>query len=112
MADIPYIQQAQEVKITGQDSGGTTVNYVGADANGNLTSKDYADGVPGSAIPPVATQIGGTDGTNLRTLSVDTSGRAIPAASSYFHPLFTLRLQTVTGATASATTSLNIPISS
>lgn len=38
MSDIPYIQQAQEVKITGQDSVGTTVNYVGADSSGNIFS--------------------------------------------------------------------------
>lgn len=38
MADIPYIQQAQEVKITGQDNTGATVNYVGADSSGNLFS--------------------------------------------------------------------------
>jgi hypothetical protein len=36
MSDLPYIQQAQEVKITGQSSTGTTVNYVGADSNGNM----------------------------------------------------------------------------
>lgn len=36
MADLPYIQEAQEVKITGQDSTGDTVNYVSADANGNM----------------------------------------------------------------------------
>jgi len=44
MADLPYIQQAQEVKITGQDSLGDTVNYVGADANGNILTKDYSNG--------------------------------------------------------------------
>jgi hypothetical protein len=112
MADIPYIQQAQEVKITGQDSGGTTVNYVSADSNGNLQTKDYADGTPGSAVPPVAIQTGGTDGTNLRTLFVDSSGRVKLAASSYFHPLFSLRVQAVPRNTASATTSLVIPVSS
>lgn len=51
MADLPYIQEAQEVKITGQDSVGDTVNYVGADTNGNLLTKDYSDGpvTPGTA---------------------------------------------------------------
>lgn len=42
MADLAYIQQAQEVKITGQDSTGDTVNYVSADANGNLLVKEAA----------------------------------------------------------------------
>lgn len=32
-------------------------------------------GVPGSAAPADAAQVGGTDGTNLRAFSVDTSGR-------------------------------------
>ena len=40
MSDIPYIQQAQEVKITGQDSTGTTVNYVNADSVGNMLVKN------------------------------------------------------------------------
>lgn len=75
MSDIPYIQQAQEIKITGQDSAGATVNYVGADANGNLNVKDYADGAAGSAVPSVAIQIGGSDGTNLRAISTDNTGK-------------------------------------
>lgn len=33
-----------------------------------------ASGTPGSAVPARAVQIGGSDGTNLRALSVDTSG--------------------------------------
>jgi hypothetical protein len=74
VSDIPYIQQAQEVKITGQDSGGTTVNYVSADTNGNLLVKDYADGTPGDGLPAVATQVGGTDGTTFRTITTDASG--------------------------------------
>lgn len=89
MADLPYIQTAQEIKITGQDSTGDTVNYVTADTNGNLAVKDYADGTPASAAPTVATQVGGTDGTNLRTLSTDTSGHlninivaALPAGTN------------------------------
>lgn len=74
MADLPYINAAQEVKITGQNSTGTTVNFVSADSNGNMAVKDYADGTPGSAVPSVALQVGGSDGTNLRALSTDTSG--------------------------------------
>lgn len=41
MADLPYIQEAQEVKITGQDSTGTTVNYVTADTSGSLQVIQY-----------------------------------------------------------------------
>lgn len=45
-------------------------------------------------------------------LSVDSVGRLKLAGSTYFHPIFTLRVQAVSGATGSATTSLNIPITS
>lgn len=86
MADIPYIQQAQEIKITGQDNTGTTVNYVTADTNGNLAVKDYADGpvTPGTAAP-VSNLIGAQFNTALPTLTngqqaavqVDSSGRQI-----------------------------------
>jgi hypothetical protein len=74
MADIPYIDQAQEVKITGQDSGGTTVNYVGADANGNLLVKDYATSATGSAVPSNASYIAGKNAGNLIGIAVDASG--------------------------------------
>jgi hypothetical protein len=40
LADLPYIQEAQEVKITGQDSTGNTVNYTNASANGDLFVRD------------------------------------------------------------------------
>src|SRR5271157_5409172 len=40
MADLPYVQEAQEVKVTGQDSTGNTVNYVGATATGDLEVND------------------------------------------------------------------------
>jgi hypothetical protein len=74
LADLPYIQQRAEVSITGQDSTGDQVNYVTADANGNMAVKDYADGATGAAVPPVSTQVAGSDGTDLRTLHTDTSG--------------------------------------
>lgn len=86
MADLPYIQAAQEVKITGQDSVGTTVNYVSADANGNLFVRDYSDGPvsPGAAAPASAL-IGGQYNSALPTLGntqqsavqLDASGRLI-----------------------------------
>jgi hypothetical protein len=75
MADLPYIQEAQEVKITGQDASGNTVNFVGADANGNMTVKDYATSATGFAVPTNASLIGGSNGTNLIALKVDSSGR-------------------------------------
>jgi hypothetical protein len=50
MSDLPYIKQAQEVKITGQDSTGLTVNFVGADINGNLLTKAQIQDNNGAAI--------------------------------------------------------------
>ncbi len=38
-------------------------------------TQDAADGTPGATAPAVALQVGGTDGTNLRALLTDTSGR-------------------------------------
>jgi len=60
MADLPYIQRDGEVKIVGQDSTGDTVNYVSADVNGNLLTKDYADGpvTPGT-VASVSQLMGG-----------------------------------------------------
>lgn len=75
MADLSYIQATQEVKIVGQDASGNNANYVGADANGNMTVKDFADGATGSAVPTVSMQVAGSDGTLLRTFKTDTSGR-------------------------------------
>ena len=51
MTDLNYIDRDGEVKIVGQDATGNTVNYVSADANGNLSVKDYSDGpvAPGTA---------------------------------------------------------------
>ena len=76
MADLPYIQQAQEVKITGQSSSGGTVNYVGADANGNMTVKDYATSATGSAVPSNSIFVGGKNPSgNLQGFLTDSSGR-------------------------------------
>jgi hypothetical protein len=80
MADLPYIQQAQEVKITGQGTTGTTVNYVGADANGNMTTRDAADGTDGATAPTFTIQIGGKDlSGNLQSISTKVSGEQYTA---------------------------------
>jgi hypothetical protein len=71
MADLPYIEAAQEVKITGQAaSTGATVNYVGADANGNMTVLDYADGpvTPGT-VAAVSTLVGAQYNSTAPTLT-------------------------------------------
>lgn len=89
MADLPYIQQRQEVSVTGQDSTGDQVNYVGADSNGNLFVKDYSAGpvAPGTAAG-TALLVAGQYNTTLPTLTaaqqaalqLDSSGRLIPGA--------------------------------
>lgn len=45
--------------------------------SGTVTATNAANGTPGTTAPTTATQIGGTDGTNLRALLTDTTGRAI-----------------------------------
>jgi hypothetical protein len=70
MSDLPYIQQSQEVKITGQDSTGDQVNYVGADANGNLLVKDYSDGpVTPGAVAATSTLVGAQYNSTPPTLT-------------------------------------------
>lgn len=46
MADLSYIQSTLETKLVGQDATGNNVNYISADANGNMLVKD-AVGVSG-----------------------------------------------------------------
>jgi hypothetical protein len=75
MADLPYIQQRQEVSITGQDSTGDQVFYVGADTNGNMFVKDYATSATGSAVPTDAIYVGGKNPSgNLTGLQTLTTG--------------------------------------
>lgn len=86
MADLNYIDRDMEVKIVGQDSTGLRVNYVTADANGNLSVKEYSNGPvsPGTAAPS-SLLIGGQFNTALPTLTntqqsaiqLDSSGRLI-----------------------------------
>jgi len=49
-------------------------NPLSLDTSGNLRVVQAASGTPGSAAPTVATQMGGTDGTNLRAIAVDSGG--------------------------------------
>lgn len=92
MADLSYIDATQEVKIVGQDSTGTRANYVGADANGNLTTKDYADGpVSPGTVALASALIGAQYNTSLPTLTntqqsalqADSSGRLIVRNSEF-----------------------------
>ena len=90
MADLTYINRTDEVKIAGQDSTGNNVNYVGADANGNMFVKDYSDGpvTPGT-VAANSLLIGGQYNSTLPTLTntqqsavqVDSSGRLLVVSS-------------------------------
>lgn len=112
MADLSDSQSALPIKIIGSNSSGVETNFVNSDSNGNLLTIDASDGINGNLVPNNSTQVAGSDGTNLRTISTDTLGRLKLAGSSFFHPVFTLRVQAVSGATVANTTSLVIPISS
>jgi hypothetical protein len=86
LADISYIGRTAETKIVGQDSVGNSVNYVSADANGNLFTKDYSDGPvsPGTAAASsllIGGQYNSTPPTLTNTqqvaLQVDAAGRLL-----------------------------------
>jgi len=86
VADLPYIDATLEVKIAGQDSTGDNVNYVSADANGNMLVKDYSDGPvsPGTAAASsllIGGQYNSTPPTLTNTqqvaLQVDAAGRLL-----------------------------------
>lgn len=47
------------------------------DINSSLPVTDSSEGTPGTAVPALATQVAGTDGTNLRTVKTDASGRQL-----------------------------------
>lgn len=98
MSDLPYIQQTQEVKITGQDSSGNTVNYVGADTNGNLKVIDYATGAIGAAIPVDAVNVGGKDGSgNLQAGKIDANGSRYTVLTSAAGAIAGLSVQLTAG---------------
>ena len=46
-----------------------------SDIQSQLPTQDLSDGAAGSAAPSEVIQVGGNDGSNLRALSTDTSGR-------------------------------------
>ena len=46
-----------------------------ADFSSTLPVTDKSDGAAGSVVPSLVSQVGGSDGTNLRALSTDTTGK-------------------------------------
>ena len=75
-----------ETKIVGQDSTGTSVNYVSADANGNMLVKPYSNGpvTPGT-VAAASNLIAGQFNTSLPTL---TTGQQAAAQSDSSGRLF------------------------
>lgn len=57
------------------DGAGNAVTSTTINAKQRLDVNSASDGVTGSAVPFQTTQVGGSDGTNLRALNTDTGGR-------------------------------------
>lgn len=74
-SDLTGLQVENPTYIVGLSLAGAPLNPVGSDGAGNLRAIDYATSATGSAIPISASMIGGSDGTLLRALKVDSSGR-------------------------------------
>lgn len=68
-SSAPTLVDGQQVALQSDTSGNLKVN-IAAGAVSNT-----ANGNTGSAVPTQATQVGGSDGTNLRAVSVDTTGK-------------------------------------
>ncbi len=126
MADLPYINQAQEVKITGQSTAGATVNYVTADANGNLAVNNYANGpVSPGTVAAVSGLIGGQynsagvslTNTQQSAVQLDSSGRVLTNVGSTAPPNNLVATGTLTGTsqtvtlTLQGTASINVDVS-
>jgi hypothetical protein len=91
------------------DGSGNVIASTSNALNVNISSgtvTNSANGAPGSAAPAQATQVGGTDGTNLRALSVNSSGvLALPQGASTAANQATAN----TSLAAIATSTANIP---
>lgn len=83
------------------DNGDATYSF---SVSGTVTATDAANGTPGSAAPTTATQVGGTDGTNLRAIKTDTSGNLIVQGLSGGQPM------PIAGLTANTVMSSTNPI--
>lgn len=57
--------------------GGTTPSFTGVTISATAKPGFVPVGSPGSAVLPAVVQVGGSDGTDARTLKTDTSGRLI-----------------------------------
>lgn len=72
----------------------------------SLPVKDTADGTVGSAVPTIATQVAGSDGTNLRTLHTDASGNLLTSSRVVLTPsaptVFSVGVASATAVAANA----------
>ena len=61
------------IRVSAYTSGTANITVRASDITTNVSLLSQA--ATGSAVPPVTQQIGGSDGTDIRTLSTDTSGK-------------------------------------
>jgi hypothetical protein len=87
-----------------EDGAGTAITSTLVNSKQRLDVDLAAEGVTGSAVPFDSVQVGGSDGTNLRTLSTDTTGKlkvdifdATGTAFSTANPLPVIVTSTVPG---------------
>jgi hypothetical protein len=109
---ISPLTNASVVKSQLQDNAGNGITSTLINSKQRLDVDLPSEGAAGSANPFYSLQVGGTDGTNLRTMLTDSVGRVKLSGYGYFHPSFTLRIQAVPANTGALATSLVIPISS
>ena len=64
------------------DGSGNILVNINAQGLSPIIVKDQADGVGGAAVPAQITQVGGSDGTNLRALLTSTTGQLHVIADS------------------------------
>jgi dipeptidyl aminopeptidase/acylaminoacyl peptidase len=64
-----------DVDANMRDGAGTSLTSTLVNSKQSLDVQTSANGVDGSAVPFGTMQVGGTDGTNLQAISVDTSGK-------------------------------------
>lgn len=88
MADLPDAESAQSVKIAGATGTGSEANFAGVDTNNQLKVVEPSHGTNNSAAPTVSSLVGGTNGTNIIPLAVDSLGRLITTALTGFNSGF------------------------
>jgi hypothetical protein len=87
-------------------SGSNTIGNVNINGtvpiSGTITATNSANGATGSAVPAQATQVGGSDGTNLRALKVSSSGVLSVDGSASTQPISAASLPLPSGAATDA----------